>query len=723
MKRGLLFYLFSVVCILNTNAQNSAISSHFVFNGKGAADIISMEVRVPVKGVTECTYYEVLGWSGYAGGYAGIQQSPYGRNYIFSIWDNDRQRNPIKAVYTGHGTTTEPFGGEGTGLKSWNFSIPWETDAWYAMNARCWPVGNHTHYGYWIREGVSGEWKHLVTMDVDLDNLSFPTENDAFLEDWSSTGQNRREMHMRHSWRRTKTGQWVASQSGKHQVNYWDYDDETKRSYNYKSNWDAGIESDETGTYYKMITGGTSTVNSVVNGTTFNVPISGLRPDYVPGETSNLVAYYTGFHLNLSWDIVKTKLPQFSYRVKIYENADFSGTPIYSFQTGTPHERVFKTEFKQNPGKYYGQFTMVDLYDHEHVTNFSFDITGKTHDIGLQKLDATNSIGCASQVVGFNMEVANFGSEKLTSFEAKVFVNDVFYDSRVFTASLNKFEAAHFLYEGINVGQKEDCEVRFLVDAPNNQIDPFLNDNEQSQTLPFEGQLLTINNISIVSVTSQYPEEGSDNLFDNDPNSIWHNNWSIDAPLPHEFIFDLGKAYVLTGLDMLNRQNNTNGQPKDVEIYTSLDGINWGPANPVQFESTLDWQSVAFNGWAGARYLKLKITSTISGANACSMAELRFKGCDSYPTAIPVITKAETPTILVYPNPMDETVNVECKTSEPILNIELRDVTGQLKMAKIQGFDLTEASFGMNVSSLSSGIYFLIITTLAGSITSKLIKR
>jgi len=674
MKRILLFYLFCWVCILNTSAQNSAVSSHFVYSGKGAADIISMEVRVPASGATECTYYEVLGWSGYAGGYAGIQQSPYGRNYIFSIWDNDRQRNPIKAVYTGHGTTTEPFGGEGTGLKSWNFSIPWETDAWYVMNARCWPVGNHTYYGYWIREGVSGEWKHLVTMDVDLDNLSFPTENDAFLEDWSSTGQNRREMHMRHSWRRTKTGHWVASQSGKHQVNYWDYDDDTKRSYNFKTNWDAGIDSDVTGSYYKMITGGTGTVNSVANGTIFNVPIAGDRPAYPSGQATNLVANYTGFHLNLSWEIVKTKLPQFSYRVKIYKNADFSGTPVYSFQTGTPHERVFQTEFKQNPGTYYGQFIMVDLYDNEHITSFYFDITDRARDIGLQKLETTNSIGCASQIVGFNMEVANFGSEKLTSFVANVFVNDVFNESRVFTTSLNKFEAANFVYDGINVGENEKYEVRILVDAPNNQTDLFPIDNEQSKTLQFEGQELTINNISAVSVTSQYPGEGPDNLFDNNTNSIWHNNWTINAPLPHEFIFDLGKPYVLTGLDMLNRQNNTNGQPKDAEIYTSLDGVNWGPVNRVQFVSTLDWQSAPFNDRAGARYIKLRITSTISGANACSMAELRFKGCDSYSTSIPEFRIVEKPIICAYPNPMGETVNVECKTIDPILNIELRDV-------------------------------------------------
>jgi len=39
-----------------------------------------------------------------------------------------------------------------------------------------------------------------------------------------------------------------------------------------------------------------------------------------------------------------------------------------------------------------------------------------------------------------------------------------------------------------------------------------------------------------------------------------------------------------------------------------------------------------------------------------------------------------------------------------------------------QASGVTEATFGMNVSALSAGIYFLIITTLTGPTTSKLVK-
>ena len=112
------------------------------------------------------TYYEALGWRGRAAGYAGIQAHPRGHIYIFSIWDHKEHTTPIRAVHRGAGTLTEKFGGEGTGLKSWNFELGWEPDTWYTLVSRAWPIGEHTFYGYWVRSGKTGQWTHLVTMDV-----------------------------------------------------------------------------------------------------------------------------------------------------------------------------------------------------------------------------------------------------------------------------------------------------------------------------------------------------------------------------------------------------------------------------------------------------------------------------------------------------------------------------------------------------------------------------
>lgn len=720
MIRVVLF-LVATICTINLSGQNSAVSSHFVYDGKGLADIISMEVRVPADGIANYTYYEVLGWSGYAGGYAGIQQSIHGRNFIFSIWDNDRQRSPIQTVYKGHGTETETFGGEGTGLKSWNFEIPWATDTWYSINARCWPVGNHTYYGFWVRDGVNGEWKHLVTMDVDLDNLSFPNENDAFLEDWLDTGYNRREMHMRNSWRRTKYGNWVASQSGRHTVNDWDFADPSKRSYYYKDNWDAGISSDETGAYYYMITGGENTSNTLNNGTVFNLELKGDRPAYEQGEVLQLDASYTGFHLNITWDIVKTKLPQFSYRVKVYDNPNLNGEPVYTYENGSPHHRKLKTEFKMEPGTYYGQFALVDLFDNESLTYFSFDVEDKAYDIGLNDLFQANSYGCNTELLDLGLSVANYGAEALTSFKADIYIDGVYSITRNFSCHIPQYGSDEFVIQGITLPDGKVHSLQVSVEHPNGHTDPYDSDNMLAVEFKFKGETLETPNVKTLSYSSQYPGQGPENLLDADPATIWHNNWAYNATLPYSFVFDLGDVYSLTGLEMLNRQDNTNGRPQDAMIYIKEGGADWGPGYPVQFSATNDWQTVLFNEKHDVRYVRLIINSTISGSNVCSMAELRFLGCESVSTSLSDNNKQIEEGLSVYPNPADNHLMVDYVGSSPVVNVLLKDVTGKVVCSENSINGQKSGHLTINVADLSAGLYFLVINTLDGFRISKII--
>ena len=151
MKRAV-----SLCCLAifsSASAENSAPSSHLVFNDHFDGDILINEVRVPADGLTRYTYYEALGWRGLGAGYAGIQDHPKARNFIFSIWDNKAHTAPIRAVHHGPGTTTQKFGGAGPGLKSWNFELGWQPDTWITLVARNWSVGDHTHYAFWARDG------------------------------------------------------------------------------------------------------------------------------------------------------------------------------------------------------------------------------------------------------------------------------------------------------------------------------------------------------------------------------------------------------------------------------------------------------------------------------------------------------------------------------------------------------------------------------------------
>ena len=234
MQRYLGFTLFclTVLCVQVVMAQNSAPSSHLVFDDNFAGDILINVLRAPKAVEALYTYHEALGWRGTGAGYAGIQSHPKAHNFIFSIWDHRQHTAPISAVFRGPGTEAVGFGGEGTGLKSWNFELGWSTDVRYTLVARNWPVGEHTHFGFWVRAGDTKKWTHLVTMDVAVAGAHFQGGTDAFIEDWSSSGTHARTTHLRGGWKRSTDGSWFPFGKGRYSVNAWDLV-EGKRSYNY----------------------------------------------------------------------------------------------------------------------------------------------------------------------------------------------------------------------------------------------------------------------------------------------------------------------------------------------------------------------------------------------------------------------------------------------------------------------------------------------------------
>jgi hypothetical protein len=362
-----------LVClaVVTARGENSAPSSHFVFDDGFDGDIIINEVRVPGDGDTRCTYYETLGWGGVGAGYAGIQNHPKSHLFIFSIWDNKKHTAPIKAVHLGPGTKAVGFGGEGTGLKSWNFDLGWKVDTWYTLAARSWPVGDHTHYGFWSRAGDTGRWTHLVTMDVAAANGRFRGRTDAFLEDWSRTGANVRVTHLRGGWKRKLDGAWFPFSSGTYSVNKWDLP-KGKRSYKYRTSWNGGTARDAGGEYYFMASGGADTKPSVANPSQHAIKRSEVRPDYERLGIADLqAAMKTAGTLSVSWKIAETGAPQFAARIDIHNDRDGRGEPLLTVSRQVPQLRTETLDVSSLPpanGKYFLRLTCTDLFDRESVS-------------------------------------------------------------------------------------------------------------------------------------------------------------------------------------------------------------------------------------------------------------------------------------------------------------------------------------------------------------------
>jgi len=310
-------------------AQDSAPSSHFVFDDTFSGDIIINEVRIPANGEVMYTYYEALGWSGKGAGYAGLQAHPRAHNFIFSIWDHKEHTAPIRVVHRGPGTETEGFGGEGTGLKSWNFKLGWSTDTWYTLVARAWPDKDHTFFGFWVRAGDPGDWTHLVTMDVAVANASFRGGTDAFIEDWLSTGKDQRTTHLRAGWKRKLDGTWFPFGSGKYSVNRWDLD-KGKRSYRFRTNWNGGVRFDKSGSYYFMESGGNKTKPETGNPSRHRIPRKADRPafDVIAIDKVEITGLGDG-KLKIDWSLAPSSSPQFSYELLI-QKPDADGTVGWS---------------------------------------------------------------------------------------------------------------------------------------------------------------------------------------------------------------------------------------------------------------------------------------------------------------------------------------------------------------------------------------------------------
>lgn len=334
------FAVASIAAVASSSGQDSAPSSHLVFDDSFPGDLLIHDVRVPADGETLYTYYETLGWRGKAAGYAGIQSHPRGRNFIFSIWDHPEHRAPIRPVHRGAGTKTEPFGGEGTGLKSWNFELGWQTDTWYTLVARCWPVEDHTFFGFWARDGRSGQWTHLVTMDVAVADARFRGGTDAFIEDWLSTGENRRSVHFRNGWKRKLDGNWYAFQSARYSVNAWDLE-EGKRSFNYRDHWNGGVKQDESESFYFMTSGGKSTRPAVKNPSTHRLERKQQRPEFGMPRIKSLEAKLEEpGKVVIGWELEPTSTPQFAYRALL---VDADGKPIDGVGLDArivPHQRT-----------------------------------------------------------------------------------------------------------------------------------------------------------------------------------------------------------------------------------------------------------------------------------------------------------------------------------------------------------------------------------------------
>ena len=137
-----------------------------------------------------------------------------------------------------------------------------------------------------------------------------------------------RKMHLRNGWRRNLDAGWFATGTGRYSVNSWDLT-EGKRSYQYRENWNGGIEEDSDGRFYFMTSGGKDTRPTVENPSQHSIPREDTKPQLDPlGIEAIETATVESGKLNVSWKIFPNALPQIAYSILVFDNKDQEGEPL-----------------------------------------------------------------------------------------------------------------------------------------------------------------------------------------------------------------------------------------------------------------------------------------------------------------------------------------------------------------------------------------------------------
>jgi hypothetical protein len=352
--------LFSLLIGINNMlwAADAAPSCHLYYSGGYAnADIWMNSVNVSTS--TMYTYYSVMGWNTGAegGGYCGIQDHPDGKNFIFSIWDPSNQQKIIGA-YAGPGTNIENFGGEGTGLKSWNFKLGWKTGTWYTLVTRVWQKNGHTFFGFWSQDQSTQIWTHLVTMDYPVANVTLNGGNDAFIEDWIGSGANIRKVLFKDAWQRSTTGTWKLLKNSGFSANAGD----AVRNGIYDQAFNAGVEN---GAFF-MQTGGNTTHSFSGRSTSLSISSTATSPNTTTGEINHYLSSYNANTkmVNVFWDINQYKSPQHAYTFEVFDNPNFTGAAKITYTDKVPQQRTLSANVASLAnGTYYTRLTITDIFD------------------------------------------------------------------------------------------------------------------------------------------------------------------------------------------------------------------------------------------------------------------------------------------------------------------------------------------------------------------------
>lgn len=145
---------------------------------------------------------------------------------------------------------------------------------------------------------------------------------------------------------------------------------------------------------------------------------------------------------------------------------------------------------------------------------------------------------------------------------------------------------------------------------------------DQNMTLKLG--LLPHAGMTATSDSAQEPDYDPRYAIDDDPNTLWHSQYSPYQPMPHEITVNLGASDTVSGLQYQPRQDgNVNGDITSYAVLVSNDGTNFTQVANGSWAGDASTKSVAFPAQP-ARYVRLQALAGVNDFAAA--AEINIVG-------------------------------------------------------------------------------------------------
>ncbi|MBB5634265.1 hypothetical protein HDE68_000150 [Pedobacter cryoconitis] len=345
------------------SGENAAPSQHLYFSFPSDA-ILKMH-KIKITKTADKEYFSV---NNFSGGYNGLQQTPdksFGTPNILiaSLWDpNTAGKIYSRVAYTGAGTVSSRFGGEGDGYKTIN-PYKWVKDTWYTVAIRAWKLNGELFIGTFIQNLSTGNWFHTSTLAIPERTAFLGSGNDAFLENWDGTnaaddGRFERKAFFKDCWNLNTANQWQKHSSRSFSANA----NDAGRNGIYDRSFNAGYDAAEDA-YFMEHGGNVKPAAAFGTGRTLTLPVQtnqGDKPVLTVGSVYGVTAKYNTGVVTVNWNVTANLSPQFSSKVEIL-NA--SGSVVQTINEVLPEKRKAVINTALGSGQYQLRITITDIFN------------------------------------------------------------------------------------------------------------------------------------------------------------------------------------------------------------------------------------------------------------------------------------------------------------------------------------------------------------------------